>query len=78
MPSMERDRTMSDKLLVRMPRELKLLIDAEASRECLYGGMGELVVRILARYYGRPELGIVPRKRAGRPLAKQIAPVLSV
>lgn len=58
---------MSDKLLVRLYPELKKIINADADRLGVHGGMGELVVRILAEHYGRPDLARVPQKRMGRP-----------
>jgi len=58
---------MQDKLLVRLMPELKALVDAEATRQGIHGGMGEMAVRILAEYFKRPELGRVPRKKMGRP-----------
>ena len=58
---------MADKLLVRLEPELKRLIDEDAQSKGMYGGMGELVVRILAQHYRRPDLAKVPRKRMGRP-----------
>lgn len=58
---------MSDKLLVKIHPELKRLIDEDADRLQAYGGMSEIVAKILADHYKRPELAQVPRKRAGRP-----------
>ena len=58
---------MADKLLIRLSPELKRLIDDEAKRLKLRGGMGELAVRILAENLGRPDLTEVPHKRMGRP-----------
>lgn len=66
------DPYMSDKLLIKLPPELKKLIDDEANRlaaEGIYGGMGEVAVRILAEHFNRPDLARVPRKRTGRPPA---------
>lgn len=57
------------KLLVRLHPDLKALLDAEAVERGLYGGMGELAVKILAAHFKRPDLATVPRKRAGRPVA---------
>ncbi len=58
---------MADKLLIRLCPELKKLIEQEAESKEVYGGMGELVVKILAHYFKRPDLAKVPRKRMGRP-----------
>ncbi len=58
---------MADKLLVRLFPELKRLIGAEADRLDIDGGMGELVVQILAKHFKRPDLARVPRERMGRP-----------
>ena len=58
---------MQDKLLVRLEPELKDLIEAEAKRQDIYGGMGEMAVRILAGFFKRPDLARVPRKPMGRP-----------
>ncbi len=58
---------MADKLLIRLEPELKKLIDEDAQSKGMYGGMGELAVRILAHHYKRPDLAKVPRKRMGRP-----------
>ncbi len=48
-----------------MPHELKDLLAEEADKDDL--AMSEVVVRVLAERYGRPDLAIVPRKRPGRP-----------
>lgn len=58
---------MSDKLLVRLDPELKELIGREADRLEIEGGMGELVVQILAEKFCRPDLAKIPRKQMGRP-----------
>ena len=58
---------MADKMLVRLFPELKQLIDAEATRLGIDGGMGEFSVQILAAYFKRPDLARVPRKKMGRP-----------
>lgn len=58
---------MKDKLLVRLLPELKALVDAEATRQGIHGGMGEMAVKILADYFERPDLARVPKKRMGRP-----------
>ncbi len=58
---------MADKLLIRLCPELKKLIEQEAESKEVYGGMGELVVKILATHFKRPDLAKVPRKRMGRP-----------
>lgn len=59
---------MSDKLLVRLNPELKELLDSEAQKLGIYGGMGELAAQILAKHFKRPDLAAVPRKRLGRPV----------
>ena len=70
---------MNDKLLVRLQPELKRLIDEEARRLGVHGGMGELAVRILARHFKRRDLAIVPRQRVGRPPgSKTRAPRIAV
>ena len=58
---------MRDKLLVRLSPELKDLILNAVIRDCVEGGMGEYVVRVLAEHFGRPDLAKVPRQRMGRP-----------
>lgn len=58
---------MQDKLLVRLHPELKRILGEAADREQVFGGMGELAVRIMASYFKRPDLAYVPRKQMGRP-----------
>lgn len=62
---------MSDRLVVRLHPDLKELIAKEADSLSVFGGMGELAVRILAEHYGRPDLATIPRKPMGRPRKKQ-------
>ena len=59
--------SMADKMTIRLSPELKRLIDDEAKRLKLRGGMGELAVKILAEKLGRPDLTEIPHKRMGRP-----------
>jgi len=58
--------TMENKLLIRLEPELKNLVIEEAERLDTYS-MGEIVTRILAAHFKRPDLATVPRKSIGRP-----------
>lgn len=58
---------MDDKVLIRLHPDLKRLLDEEADRKEIYGGMGELAAIIIAQYFKwNVEQAQVPRKRAGR------------
>lgn len=58
--------TMENKMLVRLEPELKGLVIAEAERLETYSA-GEIVTRIIAAHFKRPDLAGVPRKSIGRP-----------
>lgn len=49
----------------RLNHELKLLVEKTALEQCLIGGMGEYVVRLLAAHFDRPDLARVPRAKRG-------------
>lgn len=53
-------------LHVKCLPELKRLVALEADKS-YPSTINEVIVRVLAKHYGRPELGITPRKRMGRP-----------
>jgi hypothetical protein len=52
-------------LHIKMKPELHDLLGREADGQDL--PMSELVVRVLARHFRRPDLSEVPRKKLGRP-----------
>lgn len=56
---------LSEILAVYMPPELKTLLGQAADERSV--PMSELVVKICADHFKRPDLGVVPRKRPGRP-----------
>lgn len=55
-----------DQIHVRLHPDLRRLVEKEANKQ-YPATMNDVIVRILAEYYERPELGTVPRKRMGRP-----------
>lgn len=64
---------MRDKILVHLSPELKALIGQEADKEQVPGGMGEVLVRLAAKHFKRPDLAYVPRKPFGRPRKNGVA-----
>lgn len=56
---------MDDKVLVRLHPKLKQILDAEATRLDVLGGMGGLAAQIIAEYF-QWDQAQMPPKRSGR------------
>jgi len=56
--------TVAELVQVKMQPELKRLLARQADKQNL--PMGEVIVRLLAAQFGRPDLEKVPRLRLGR------------
>lgn len=68
---MAKEESLVNVVNVKMAPELKEVIARQADQEGL--PMNELIVRLLARAFSRPDLAVIPRKRMGRPRKQAVA-----
>lgn len=62
---MAKERFVAEDLHIRVHPDLRRLVVAEAVEDGL--NLVDVVVRVLAAHYRRPDLATVPRKLMGRP-----------
>jgi hypothetical protein len=65
-PKQKEDIRLTEQINVRCDPRLYAII-AHAAQKAYPKTMGEILVSIAAEHFGRPDLGIVPKKRTGRP-----------
>jgi hypothetical protein len=56
-----------EQLHIKCLPELRRLVERDYAKTKPPITLNDIIVKIIADHYGRPELGVTPRKRMGRP-----------